>query len=240
MILKTKSISKIINRVEILKDISLEIENSKISGLIGPNGAGKTSFFSILTGLSKPTNGLVTLDDVEINQLNFEQRSDLGIIYLPQEPSVFRDLSVSQNILAALEARKTDKNEKEIIMKNIISEFSLNDIKSKLCNSLSGGQRRRVEIARAIALKPKLILLDEPFAGIDPLVIGEIKILIKGLKAKGIGVLISDHNVNATLDICDHIYVINSGELVSEGNSEKIKKNPVVKKVYLGEEFTDI
>ena len=240
MILKTKSISKIINRVEILKDISLEIENSKISGLIGPNGAGKTSFFSILTGLSKPTNGLVTLDDVEINQLNFEQRSDLGIIYLPQEPSVFRDLSVSQNILAALEARKTDKNEKEIIMKNIISEFSLNDIKSKLCNSLSGGQRRRVEIARAIALKPKLILLDEPFAGIDPLVIGEIKILIKGLKAKGIGVLISDHNVNATLDICDHIYVINSGELVAEGNSEKIKKNPVVKKVYLGEEFTDI
>tara|TARA_B100001029_G_scaffold46038_1_gene36394 strand:+ start:4022 stop:4744 length:723 start_codon:yes stop_codon:yes gene_type:complete len=240
MILKTKSISKIINRVEILKDISLEIENSKISGLIGPNGAGKTSFFSILTGLSKPTNGLVTLDDVEINQLNFEQRSDLGIIYLPQEPSVFRDLSVSQNILAALEARKTDKNEKEIIMKNIISEFSLNDIKSKLCNSLSGGQRRRVEIARAIALKPKLILLDEPFAGIDPLVIGEIKILIKGLKAKGIGVLISDHNVNATLDICDHIYVINSGELVAEGNSEKIKQNPVVKKVYLGEEFTDI
>ena len=240
MILKTKSISKIINRVEILKDISLEIENSKISGLIGPNGAGKTSFFSILTGLSKPTNGLVTLDDVEINQLNFEQRSDLGIIYLPQEPSVFRDLSVSQNILAALEARKTDKNEKEIIMKNIISEFSLNDIKSKLCNSLSGGQRRRVEIARAIALKPKLILLDEPFAGIDPLVIGEIKILIKGLKAKGIGVLISDHNVNATLDICDHIYVINSGELVAEGNSEKIKQNPVVKKVYLGEEFTDV
>jgi len=240
MILKTKSISKVINRVEILKDISLEIENSKISGLIGPNGAGKTSFFSILTGLSKPTNGLVTLDDVEINQLNFEQRSDLGIIYLPQEPSVFRDLSVSQNILAALEARKTDKNEKEIIMKNIISEFSLNDIKSKLCNSLSGGQRRRVEIARAIALKPKLILLDEPFAGIDPLVIGEIKILIKGLKAKGIGVLISDHNVNATLDICDHIYVINSGELVAEGNSEKIKQNPVVKKVYLGEEFTDI
>tara|TARA_B100000945_G_scaffold103947_2_gene82183 strand:+ start:3051 stop:3773 length:723 start_codon:yes stop_codon:yes gene_type:complete len=240
MILKTKSISKIINRVEILKDISLEIENSKISGLIGPNGAGKTSFFSILTGLSKPTNGLVTLDDVEINQLNFEQRSDLGIIYLPQEPSVFRDLSVSQNILAALEARKTDKNEKEIIMKNIISEFSLNDIKSKLCNSLSGGQRRRVEIARAIALKPKLILLDEPFAGIDPLVIGEIKILIKGLKAKGIGVLISDHNVNATLDICDHIYVINSGELVAEGNSEKIKQNPVVKKVYLGEELTDI
>lgn len=240
MILKTKSISKVINRVEILKDISLEIENSKISGLIGPNGAGKTSFFSILTGLSKPTNGLVTLDDVEINQLNFEQRSDLGIIYLPQEPSVFRDLSVSQNILAALEARKTDKNEKEIIMKNIISEFSLNDIKSKLCNSLSGGQRRRVEIARAIALKPKLILLDEPFAGIDPLVIGEIKILIKGLKAKGIGVLISDHNVNATLDICDHIYVINSGELVAEGNSEKIKQNPVVKKVYLGEELTDI
>ncbi len=240
MILKTKSISKIINRIEILKDISLKIENSKISGLIGPNGAGKTSLFSILTGLSKPTNGLVMLDGAEINQLNFEQRSDLGIIYLPQEPSVFRDLSVSQNILAALEARKADKNQKEILMKNIISEFSLNDIKSKLCNSLSGGQRRRVEIARAIALEPKLILLDEPFAGIDPLVIGEIKILIKNLKAKGIGVLISDHNVNATLDICDHIYVINSGELVAEGDSEKIKQNPIVKKVYLGEEFTDI
>ena len=240
MILKTKSISKIINRIEILKDISLKIENSKISGLIGPNGAGKTSLFSILTGLSKPTNGLVMLDGAEINQLNFEQRSELGIIYLPQEPSVFRDLSVSQNILAALEARKADKNQKEILMKNIISEFSLNDIKSKLCNSLSGGQRRRVEIARAIALEPKLILLDEPFAGIDPLVIGEIKILIKNLKAKGIGVLISDHNVNATLDICDHIYVINSGELVAEGDSEKIKQNPIVKKVYLGEEFTDI
>ncbi len=240
MILKTKSISKIINRIEILKNITLKIENSKISGLIGPNGAGKTSLFSILTGLSKPTNGLVMLDGAEINQLNFEQRSDLGIIYLPQEPSVFRDLSVSQNILAALEARKVDKNQKEILIKNIISEFSLNDIKSKLCNSLSGGQRRRVEIARAIALEPKLILLDEPFAGIDPLVIGEIKILIKNLKDKGIGVLISDHNVNATLDICDHIYVINSGELVAEGDSEKIKHNPIVKKVYLGEEFTDI
>ncbi len=240
MILKTKSISKIINRIEILKNITLKIENSKISGLIGPNGAGKTSLFSILTGLSKPTNGLVMLDGAEINQLNFEQRSDLGIIYLPQEPSVFRDLSVSQNILAALEARKVDKNQKEILMKNIISEFSLNDIKSKLCNSLSGGQRRRVEIARAIALEPKLILLDEPFAGIDPLVIGEIKILIKNLKDKGIGVLISDHNVNATLDICDHIYVINSGELVAEGDSEKIKHNPIVKKVYLGEEFTGI
>lgn len=240
MILKTKSISKIINRIEILKNITLKIENSKISGLIGPNGAGKTSLFSILTGLSKPTNGLVMLDGAEINQLNFEQRSDLGIIYLPQEPSVFRDLSVSQNILAALEVRKVDKNQKEILMKNIISEFSLNDIKSKLCNSLSGGQRRRVEIARAIALEPKLILLDEPFAGIDPLVIGEIKILIKNLKDKGIGVLISDHNVNATLDICDHIYVINSGELVAEGDSEKIKHNPIVKKVYLGEEFTDI
>ena len=237
MILEGKKISKIANNKKILENIEISISSEKIYGLLGPNGAGKTSLFSILSGLTRASSGEISFNSKKINQLSFENRSDLGIIYLPQEPSVFRELTVEDNIKAALEAKKYDAKEKDKKMNEIIDDFSLFEISHQKCNSLSGGQRRRVEIARAMALNPKLILLDEPFAGIDPLVIGEIKDLIKSLNDKKIGVLISDHNVNAMLEICDFIYFINSGELMAKGTPNEILKNDLVKKVYLGEVF---
>ena len=235
MHIEGKKLRKVSNKINILEGIDISITSKSIYGLLGPNGAGKTSLFSILAGLSKPSEGDVLYDSKLVNNLSFEQRSDLGVIYLPQEPSVFRELTVEENIMAALEAKKYERKEIEKKLAQISKEFNLMDIKTQKCNSLSGGQRRRVEIARAIALNPKLILLDEPFAGIDPLIISEIKLLIKNLKEKGIGVLISDHNVNATLDICDFIYVINSGQVIAHGNPDEIIQNELVKKVYLGD-----
>ena len=235
MRIEGKKLKKVSNKINILKCIDISITSDNIYGLLGPNGAGKTSLFSILAGLNKPSEGEVLYDSKLVNDLSFEQRSELGVIYLPQEPSVFRELTVEENIKAALEAKKYDKREIENKLSQICEEFNLKSIKTQKCNSLSGGQRRRVEIARAIALSPKLILLDEPFAGIDPLIISEIKTLIKNLKEKGIGVLISDHNVNATLDICDFIYVINAGQVIAQGIPDEIVQNEVVKKAYLGD-----
>ena len=235
MHIEGKRLRKVSNKINILEGIDISVTSKNIYGLLGPNGAGKTSLFSILAGLSKPSEGEVLYDSKLVNNLSFEQRSDLGVIYLPQEPSVFRELTVEENITAALEAKKYERKEIEKKLTQISEEFNLMDIKAQKCNSLSGGQRRRVEIARAIALNPKLILLDEPFAGIDPLIISEIKLLIKNLKEKGIGVLISDHNVNATLDICDFIYVINSGQVIAQGIPDDIIQNELVKKVYLGD-----
>ena len=235
MRIEGKKLKKVLNKINILESVDISITSEKIYGLLGPNGAGKTSLFSILAGLSKPSEGEVLYDSKIVNSLSFEQRSELGVIYLPQEPSVFRELTVEENIKAALESRKYDKKEIKNKLSQISEEFDLMSIKTQKCNSLSGGQRRRVEIARAIALSPKLILLDEPFAGIDPLIISEIKTLIEDLKEKDIGVLISDHNVNATLDICDFIYVINSGQVIAQGIPSEIVQNELVKKVYLGD-----
>lgn len=235
MRIEGKKLKKVSNKINILESVDISITSEKIYGLLGPNGAGKTSLFSILAGLSKPSEGEVLYDSKIVNSLSFEQRSELGVIYLPQEPSVFRELTVEENIKAALESRKYDKKEIKNKLSQISEEFDLMSIKTQKCNSLSGGQRRRVEIARAIALSPKLILLDEPFAGIDPLIISEIKTLIEDLKEKDIGVLISDHNVNATLDICDFIYVINSGQVIAQGIPSEIVQNKLVKKVYLGD-----
>ena len=235
MRIEGKKLKKVSNKINILESVDISITSEKIYGLLGPNGAGKTSLFSILAGLSKPSEGEVLYDSKIVNSLSFEQRSELGVIYLPQEPSVFRELTVEENIKAALESRKYDKKEIKNKLSQISEEFDLMSIKTQKCNSLSGGQRRRVEIARAIALSPKLILLDEPFAGIDPLIISEIKTLIEDLKEKNIGVLISDHNVNATLDICDFIYVINSGQVIAQGIPSEIVQNELVKKVYLGD-----
>lgn len=234
MIIEAKNISKVIKKNTILNNVKVSLNENNIYGLLGPNGAGKTSLFSILSGLSQPSKGEIYFDSLKVNELNFEERSNLGIIYLPQEPSVFRELTVKQNIQAALEAKKSNKVDKKIILEKISLEFNLKNIFFQKCDTLSGGQRRRVEIARAVALEPKFILLDEPFAGIDPLVINEIKDLIRNLKSRGIGILISDHNVKATLDICDHIYVINVGEIIASGSPEQIIKNDLVKKVYLG------
>tara|TARA_B100000963_G_C22615081_1_gene666906 strand:+ start:626 stop:1339 length:714 start_codon:yes stop_codon:yes gene_type:complete len=237
MHIEGKKLKKVLNKIKILESIDISINSDKTYGLLGPNGAGKTSLFSILAGLSKPSEGDVLYDSKIVNNLSFEQRSELGVIYLPQEPSVFRELTVEENVKAALEAKKYDKKQIENKLFEISKEFDLMSIKTQKCNSLSGGQRRRVEIARAIALNPKLILLDEPFAGIDPLVVNEIKLLIKNLKEKSIGVLISDHNVNATLDICDFIYVINSGRVIAQGIPNEIVQNELVKKVYLGDKI---
>ena len=238
MHIEAKNISKVIKKKNILTNVGISLKKNKVYGLLGPNGAGKTSLFSILSGLNQPSQGEIYFDSKKVNELNFEARSKLGIIYLPQEPSVFRELTVKQNILAALEARNYKKIDNINLLEKISLEFNLKKILSQKCNTLSGGQRRRVEIARAIALKPKLILLDEPFAGIDPLVINEIKDLIRNLKSKGIGILLSDHNVKATLDICDHIYVINSGEMIASGTPEQIIKNELVKEVYLGDVYS--
>ena len=235
MHIEGKKLRKVSNKINILEGIDISVTSKNIYGLLGPNGAGKTSLFSILAGLSKPSEGEVLYDSKLVNNLSFEQRSDLGVIYLPQEPSVFRELTVEENITAALEAKKYERKKVEEKLTQISEEFNLMSIKAQKCNSLSGGQRRRVEIARAIALNPRLIILDEPFAGIDPLIISEIKLLIKSLKEKGIGVLISDHNVNATLDICDFIYVINSGQVIAQGIPDEIIQNELVKKVYLGD-----
>ena len=176
--------------------------------------------FSILAGLSKPSEGEVLFDSKIVNNLSFEKRSELGVIYLPQEPSVFRELTVEENIKAALEAKKIEKIEIDNKFTRISEEFDLMGIKTQKCNSLSGGQRRRVEIARAIALNPKLILLDEPFAGIDPLAIDDIKNLILKLNEKGLGILISDHNVKATIDICENVKVISSGKIIADGSAD--------------------
>tara|TARA_Y100000022_G_scaffold199942_1_gene213714 strand:+ start:103 stop:816 length:714 start_codon:yes stop_codon:yes gene_type:complete len=237
MLVEGKKISKVSNHRIILEDIDISISSEKIYGLLGPNGAGKTTLFSILAGLSKSTQGEIFFDTKNVNDLSFEKRSELGVIYLPQEPSVFRELTVKENIQAALEAKQYNQNEIENKINEISYEFNLDGINFQKCNSLSGGQRRRVEIARAMALSPKLILLDEPFAGIDPLVINEIKELIKNLKEKEIGVLISDHNVKATLEICDFIYVINSGKVMAKGTPSEIVENKLVQKVYLGNDL---
>ena len=237
MILEGKSLKKTLDEKEVLAEIDIFVDSKKTYGLLGPNGAGKTTLFSILAGLMKPSDGEIFFDTKNVNNLNFEKRSEYGVIYLPQEPSVFRELTVEENLKAALEAKKYKKLEIKNKILEILEEFNLKEISKQKCISLSGGQRRRVEIARAIALSPKLILLDEPFAGIDPLVINEIKSLIKNLKEKKIGILISDHNVKATLDICDFIYVMNSGRVIAKGSPEEIVENEIVKQVYLGDIF---
>lgn len=237
MILEGKSLKKTLDEKELLAEIDIFVDSKKIYGLLGPNGAGKTTLFSILAGLIKPSDGEIFFDTKNVNNLNFEKRSEYGVIYLPQEPSVFRELTVEENLKAALEAKKYKKLEIKSKILEILEEFNLKEISKQKCISLSGGQRRRVEIARAIALSPKLILLDEPFAGIDPLVINEIKSLIKNLKDKKIGILISDHNVKATLDICDFIYVMNAGRVIAKGSPEEIVENEMVKQVYLGDIF---
>ena len=237
MILEGKSLKKTLDKKEVLAEIDIFVDSKKTYGLLGPNGAGKTTLFSILAGLIKPSEGEIFFDTKNVNNLNFEKRSEYGVIYLPQEPSVFRELTVEENLKAALEAKKYKKLEIKSKILEILEEFNLKEISKQKCISLSGGQRRRVEIARAIALSPKLILLDEPFAGIDPLVINEIKSLIKNLKDKKIGILISDHNVKATLDICDFIYVMNAGRVIAKGSPEEIVENEIVKQVYLGDIF---
>ena len=235
--IETIKISKSYGKNSILNEISINIDLNEITGLLGPNGAGKTTLFYILAGLTKPTKGEVLLNNSEITNLSLSSRADAGLVYLPQEPSIFRNLSVKDNLRSSLETKIISKPEIEKRIAELMEEFKISSLANRKGRELSGGQRRRVEIARSIALNPKFIMLDEPFAGIDPLAIDDLKELIQKLTKKGLGILISDHNVKATTDICKKIFVINSGNIIAEGSSAKILKDETVKKVYLGDSF---
>ena len=235
--LELKNIKKSFKKKEILHGIDLQISSSEVFGLLGPNGAGKTTLFSLISGLEMTTSGKIFLDEYDITFKDISFRASKGIIYLPQEPSVFRKLSVADNIKAALQT-KFKNIEIEDKYTSIMKEFDLFSLEKQISENLSGGQRRKLEIARAFALEPKFILLDEPFAGIDPLTINEIKNIISKLRAKNVGVVISDHNAQATMDICDNISVINNGEIIASGNSSSIKENNTVQQIYLGENLT--
>ena len=232
--LELKNIKKSFKKKEILHGIDLQIRSSEVFGLLGPNGAGKTTLFSLISGLVMTTSGKILLDENDITFKDISYRASKGIIYLPQEPSVFRKLSVADNIKAALQT-KLKNIEIEDKYERLMREFDLFKLERQIAENLSGGQRRKLEIARAFALEPKFILLDEPFAGIDPLTINEIKNIISKLRSKNVGVVISDHNAQATMDICDNISVINDGEIIASGNPSSIKENNTVQQIYLGE-----
>ena len=232
--LELQNIKKSFKKKEILHGIDLQIRSSEVFGLLGPNGAGKTTLFSLISGLEMTTSGKIFLDEYDITFKDISFRASKGIIYLPQEPSVFRKLSVADNIKAALQTKFKNIEIKDKYT-SIMKEFDLFSLEKQISENLSGGQRRKLEIARAFALEPKFILLDEPFAGIDPLTINEIKNIISKLRAKNVGVVISDHNAQATMDICDNISVINNGEIIASGNPSSIKENNTVRQIYLGE-----
>lgn len=222
----------------VVKNVSIHVDQGEIVGLLGPNGAGKTTSFYMITGLIKPNNGKIFLDDEEITSYPMYQRAQKGIGYLAQEASVFRKLSVEDNIMSVMELSAFTKTERKERMERLIEEFGLQTVRKSYGIQLSGGERRRCEIARALALDPKFILLDEPFAGVDPISVGDIKDIITTLKDRGIGVLITDHNVRETLAICEHAYIVSEGSVIAEGTAQEILANETVRKVYLGDDFT--
>ncbi|MCH8105657.1 MAG: LPS export ABC transporter ATP-binding protein [Proteobacteria bacterium] len=223
---------------EVVKSISLQIGSGDIVGLLGPNGAGKTTCFYMIVGLINNDRGTITLDDIPIDHLPIHQRAQLGIGYLPQEASVFRNLSVQDNIMAVLQLRKNmNRQQREQALETLLEDFQITQIRESSGISLSGGERRRVEIARALANEPLFILLDEPFAGVDPISVIEIQGIIRQLASRGIGVLITDHNVRETLGICDRAYVMGDGIILADGDPDQILENKIVRKIYLGEDF---
>ena len=237
-ILKSDNLKKEYDSKTVIHDISLQVSSGEIVGLLGPNGAGKTTTFYMIVGLIKADNGKIIIDDENITDEPIHNRFKYGISYLPQEPSIFRDLSAKDNILSILEINnKINTNQTEKTLEYLIEKFDLKKFLNTKGVLLSGGERRRVEIARAIALKPKFLLLDEPFAGIDPLSVIDIQEIISELANEDIGILITDHNVRETLKICDRSYVINSGKVLASGKAKELVKNEIVKKVYLGESF---
>lgn len=223
---------------QVVKDVSLNVKVGEIVGLLGPNGAGKTTTFYMVVGLVRHDQGKIRIDDHDISVLPMHERAKQGIGYLPQEASIFRRLSVYDNLMAVLQVRK-DLNdaERKARAKELISEFHIEHIRDSLGQSLSGGERRRVEIARALAANPQFILLDEPFAGVDPISVIDIKNIIVNLKERGLGVLITDHNVRETLDVCERAYIVGSGQMIASGTPEDVLNNPDVKRVYLGDQF---
>ncbi|MBK1852140.1 MULTISPECIES: LPS export ABC transporter ATP-binding protein [unclassified Marinobacter] len=237
-VLRASNLAKSYKQKKVVIDVSLEIRSGEIVGLLGPNGAGKTTCFYMIVGLVNADNGRITIDSQDITPLPMHGRARKGIGYLPQEASVFRKLSVRDNIMAILETRKKlTRAERLSKLEQLLEEFHITHIRDSLGMALSGGERRRVEIARALAMEPAFILLDEPFAGVDPISVSDIKQIIRHLRDKGIGVLITDHNVRETLDICENAYIVSGGHIIASGNSETILANQLVKEVYLGNEF---
>ena len=237
-ILIAEDLAKKYNAREVVKSLSINVKSGEIVGLLGPNGAGKTMAFYMIVGLASCRRGRISIDDNNLTSLPMHQRANLGLGYLPQEASIFRKLTVEQNILAVLQIQPDLKTAGiEEILERLLNQMNINDLRNTLGTSLSGGERRRVEIARTLATRPKFILLDEPFAGVDPISVLDIQRIIKDLAQQGIGVLITDHNVRETLGICTKGYVINEGLVIASGTPEQILNNKEVKKVYLGEEF---
>jgi lipopolysaccharide export system ATP-binding protein len=237
-ILSVQDISKSYKLRKVVKSLSLEIKSGEVVGLLGPNGAGKTTAFYMIVGLVTADGGNILLDGRDLTAKPMHERSKLGLGYLPQEASIFRKLSVEQNILAILEIRKDlDRAGREKELENLLDELHIGHVRSGLGISLSGGERRRVEIARALAADPKFVLLDEPFAGVDPISVLDIQRIIRHLCERDIGVLITDHNVRETLGICGHAYILSDGSLIASGSPEEILENQHVREVYLGQEF---
>ncbi|MEW9799032.1 LPS export ABC transporter ATP-binding protein [Alteromonas sp. CYL-A6] len=236
--LTAQSLAKSYKARQVVRDVSLSVSTGQIVGLLGPNGAGKTTTFYMIVGLVPLDKGQIHIDDEVLTHLPMHERARLGIGYLPQEASIFRKLTVLENIMAILQTRKDlDKNGQEAEADALLDEFNINHIRNSTGMSLSGGERRRVEIARALAANPKFILLDEPFAGVDPISVNDIKKIIQHLRDRGIGILITDHNVRETLDVCEKAYIVSHGELIAQGTAEEVLSNQQVRDVYLGEQF---
>lgn len=237
-ILYAEHLAKSYKQRKVVKDVSLNVQSGEIVGLLGPNGAGKTTTFYMVVGLVRHDQGKIRIDDEDISTLPMNDRAKQGIGYLPQEASIFRRLSVYDNLMSVLQIRKDINHEqRKNRAEELISEFHIEHIRNSLGQSLSGGERRRVEIARALAANPKFILLDEPFAGVDPISVIDIKKIIVHLKERGLGVLITDHNVRETLDVCERAYIMGNGEMIASGTPQKVLNNADVKRVYLGDQF---
>ncbi len=237
--LRADNLAKAYKGRQIIRDVSLSIHSGEIVGLLGPNGAGKTTCFYIIVGIVTADKGRISIDGQDVTGESIHGRARVGLGYLPQEASIFRKLSVADNIMAILETRKElTRKERKGMMESLLQEFHITHIRDSAGMALSGGERRRVEIARALATEPKFILLDEPFAGVDPISVNDIKDIIRHLQRRGIGVLITDHNVRETLDICEKAYIVGEGKIVAEGNAETVLNDPVVKDIYLGHQFT--
>ena len=236
--LKIRNLVKSYRSRKVVNRVTLEIKQGEIIGLLGPNGAGKTTTFYMVVGLTKPDDGRVFLNDEDITNFPMHKRAIKGVSYLPQEPSVFRKLTVEENLLAVLESQKLSTFDRKKKARSLLRELNILHIKDSMAYSLSGGERRRVEISRALATSPIFVLLDEPFAGIDPIAVSDIQSIVSQLKKRGIGVLITDHNVRETLSITDRAYIINEGEIISSGSPHQIVQDEKVKQIYLGDQFS--
>ncbi|WP_439105723.1 LPS export ABC transporter ATP-binding protein [Congregibacter sp.] len=236
--LTARSLAKAYRGRSVVRDVSLEVESAQVVGLLGPNGAGKTTCFYMIVGIVASDAGDILIDSQSITALPMHERARRGIGYLPQEASIFRRMTVGDNLLAILETRKDlSRTQRHQRRDELLEEFNVGHLKESLGQALSGGERRRVEIARALAMEPKFILLDEPFAGVDPISVGDIKNIIRHLQTRGIGVLITDHNVRETLDICETAYIVGEGHIIAQGSPEEVLDNAKVRKTYLGENF---